>query len=158
MSWTLPLHKSSGSSDKSNSVKQLDDQTKLGVRRFNTILLVIQDNVLVYEQSANSATRVRLVNIAPKDWGSGKNDQLNNDKGEPGKPVELTEELQIELTFLDKAVCVDHKEESRQQTIIFTTLLHYWKVGRHFAGLLLNLKPMFKLKVILATTTKVPLT
>ena len=32
------------------------------------------------------------------------------------------------------------------------------EVGRHFAGLLLNLKPMFKLKVILAIVTKVPLT
>ena len=53
---------------------------------------------MVDEQSANSATRVGLVNIASKDWGSGKNYQLNNDKGGPGKPVELTEELQIELT------------------------------------------------------------
>ena len=113
MSWTLPLHKSSDSSDKSNSIKQLDNQTKLGERRFNTILLVIQDIVLVDEQSANSATRARLVNITSKDWGSGKNYQLYGNKGGPGKPVQLTEELQIELTFLDKAVCVEHKEESR---------------------------------------------
>ena len=32
------------------------------------------------------------------------------------------------------------------------------EVGRHFARLLLNLKPMFRLKVILAIVTKVPLT
>ena len=32
------------------------------------------------------------------------------------------------------------------------------EVIRHFARLLLNLKPMFRLKVILATATKVPLT
>ena len=112
----MPLHKSSDSLDKSNSVKQLDNQTKLGVRRFNTVLLIIQDIAMVDEQSANSATRGRLVNIAPKDWGSGKNDQLNNDKGCPGEPVQLVEELQVELTFLDKAVCVEHKEESRKQT------------------------------------------
>ena len=42
----------------------------------------------------------------------GKHGELNGDETEPCKPVELPEKFQIQLTLLDKAVCVDDEEES----------------------------------------------
>ena len=49
-----------------------------------------------------------MENVSLENGGAGKDDDLDGDKGGPGEPVELSEELQVELTSLDEAVRVEN--------------------------------------------------
>ena len=49
-----------------------------------------------------------MENVSLENGGAGKDDDLDGDKGGPGEPVELAEELQVELTSLDEAVRVEN--------------------------------------------------
>ena len=50
--------------------------------------------------------------VSPDHWCDRKHRELDGDEAKPGKPVQLAEKLQVQLTFLDKAVRVDDQEES----------------------------------------------
>ena len=50
--------------------------------------------------------------VPPDHWCDWKHCELDGDESKPGKPVQLSEKLQVQLTLLDEAVCVDDEEES----------------------------------------------
>ena len=55
-----------------------------------------------------------MENVSLENGRAGKDDDLDGDKGGPGEPVELAEELQVELTSLDEAVRVENEEEPEE--------------------------------------------
>ena len=52
--------------------------------------------------------------VPPNDWCHRKHCELDQDEGDPCKPVQLSEKFQVKPTPLDKAVRVDNEEEPEE--------------------------------------------